>query len=371
MFTEPDATTAAAGTQRARRLRVSSSAPRWVRRSPRPTTPPRPRMPMRRVSPPEAPILPLRITLASWPGRPAPLADSRWVQSTQRCPPAAPCRTSTATPITYAAIRGSSRPMVRTVSIIASCPPLDSATALRSAENCGRCVTWTEVRSSKRTLRLYSGRRRFCMAQMDRMVSVAAVALAAMAPNIVPAQALSDQWQFGASIYGWLPSIRGNTTFPAGSSSVSVDASQIVDHLKFVGMGTFSVQKDRWGAFTDFIYLDVGASKSGTRDLTVGGIALPAGVSADASLDIKSSIWTLAGSYRVLADPGASLDVFAGARSIEIKQNLRWQFSADIGGLTPPPRSGANEVKLNNVDGIVGAKGRYAFGAHREWDVPY
>lgn len=209
------------------------------------------------------------------------------------------------------------------------------------------------------------------MVRMDRMVSAAAVALAAMAPNIVPAQALSDQWQFGASIYGWLPSIRGNTTFPAGSSSVSVDASQIVDHLKFVGMGTFSVQKDRWGAFTDFIYLDVGASKSGTRDLTVGGIALPAGVSADASLDIKSSIWTLAGSYRVLADPGASLDVFAGARSIEIKQNLRWQFSADIGGLTPPPRSGANEVKLNNVDGIVGAKGRYAFGANREWYVPY
>jgi len=209
------------------------------------------------------------------------------------------------------------------------------------------------------------------MWQMQRMVGAAAMAAAVMAPNAVSAQALSDQWQFGASIYGWLPDIHGNTTFPAGGSNLSVSASQIIGNLKFAGMGTFAAQKDHWGVFTDLIYLDVGGSKSGTRDLTVGNVTLPAGVSANASLDVKSSIWTLAGSYRVMADPGSSFDVFAGFRSIELKQDLRWQFSADIGGIAPPPRSGGSEAKINNIDGIVGAKGRYAFGANREWYVPY
>jgi hypothetical protein len=50
------------------------------------------------------------------------------------------------------------------------------------------------------------------------------MAVSAMAPTVVPAQQLSDQWQFRASIYGWLPDIGGNTTFPAGTgSSINVN----------------------------------------------------------------------------------------------------------------------------------------------------
>jgi hypothetical protein len=210
------------------------------------------------------------------------------------------------------------------------------------------------------------------MRQIQRIVAAAAIAVAAAAPAVAAAEELSNQFTYGASIYGWLPDIRGHTSFPAnGGSSISVDASQILDNLKFVGMGTLSVQKDRWGAFSDFIYLNVGGSKSGTRDLTVGGITLPGGITADANLDIKSSIWTLAGSYRLIADPTTTFDVFAGARQIQLKENLNWTFSADIGGISPPPRTGSNSQKINNIDGIVGAKGRYAFGANHEWYVPY
>lgn len=213
------------------------------------------------------------------------------------------------------------------------------------------------------------------MGQMRKMVNAAAMVAAAMVPTVVSAQPLSDQWQFGASVYGWLPSIRGSTTFPAGGSRLDVDvdvsAKQIIDHLKFTAMGAFEAQKGRWGVFTDFIYLDVGGSKSAARNLTIGGVALPAGITADASLDIKSAIWTLGGSYRVVAEPGTSLDVFAGARLIELKQRLGWQFSADIGGIAPPPRSGGSDVKRSNVDAIVGVKGRYAFPSNREWFIPY
>ena len=186
------------------------------------------------------------------------------------------------------------------------------------------------------------------MVRIKRMVNVAAIAVSAMAPTVVPAQQLSDQWQFRASIYGWLPDIGGNTTFPAGTgSSINVNADKIIDSLKFTFMGTFEAQKGRWGAFTDVIYLDVGGSKSGTRDLTIGHVTLPAGISADASLDIKAWVWTLAGTYRVVADPGATLDVLAGARLLDIEEKLNWQFSADIVGVAPPPRTGSNELKDN------------------------
>lgn len=210
------------------------------------------------------------------------------------------------------------------------------------------------------------------MVQMQRMVSVAAIAVVAMAPTLVSAQQLSDQWQFRASVYGWLPDIGGKTTFPAGTgTSINVDSSTIIDSLKFAFMGTFEAQKGRWGAFTDVIYLDVGGSKSQTRDLTVGGVSLPAGVTADANLDLKGLVWTLAGSYRVATDPGATLDVLAGARLLDIEEKLGWQFSANIGGISPPPRTGSSEVSFDNWDAIIGVKGRLAFGANREWFVPY
>ena len=181
--------------------------------------------------------------------------------------------------------------------------------------------------------------------KMKTMMGVATL-VAAMAPTVASAQQPSDQWQFRASIYGWLPDIGGTTTFPAGTgTSINVSSDQIIDSLKFTFMGTFEAQKGRWGAFTDVIYLDVGGSKSGTRELTVGNVTLPAGVTADAQLDIKAWVWTLAGTYRVASDPGFTMDVLAGARLLDVEEKLGWQFSADLGGIAPPPRTGNSELK--------------------------
>jgi hypothetical protein len=210
------------------------------------------------------------------------------------------------------------------------------------------------------------------MRTMRSLVSAMALAVTAIAPTGATAQQPTDQWQFRASIYGYLPDIGGTTTFPAGTgTSISVSSDQIIDTLKFTFMGTFEAQKGRWGAFTDVIYLDVGGSKSGTRDLTVGNVTLPAGVTADAQLDIKAWVWTLAGTYRVASDPGFTMDVLAGARLFDVEEKLGWQFSANLGGIAPPPRIGNSEIKQDYWDGIVGVKGRLAFGANREWFVPY
>ena len=81
--------------------------------------------------------------------------------------------------------------------------------------------------------------------------------------------------------------------------------------------------------------------------------------------------WTLAGSYRVVPDVRSPVDVFAGARMLDIKEKLGWQLSGNVGSVPLPGRSGNLETKAQNWDAIVGVKGRMAFGAERKWFVPY
>jgi hypothetical protein len=212
---------------------------------------------------------------------------------------------------------------------------------------------------------------------MNRIAAAAVCAAGVLLPATAGAQS-PDAWQFGASIYGWLPSIKGTTTFPpppgggSGSSSdVTVDAADIIDSLKFVLMGTFEARKGRWGGFTDFIYMDLGNTKSQTRDFLLGGLQVPADVSGSVTYDMKSYVWTLAGEYRAVAEPGIEVDTFLGARMIDVTQTLNYSLSGNVGSIALPDRSGSRKVSMTNWDAIVGVKGRYSFGAERQWFVPY
>jgi hypothetical protein len=196
------------------------------------------------------------------------------------------------------------------------------------------------------------------------------VAVVSSAPSTLCAEELSDDWQFGVAIYGWLPDIGGHTNLPIGSSIIDIDVSTILDHLKMAGMGTFQVQKDRWGAFTDVVYLDVGDSKSQTRQLEIGGDPLPSGVTANANFDLQTVIWTLAGSYRVIASEAGTFDILLGTRFASLKQQLDWEFIGAFGSITPPPRTGIREESVDLWDGIVGVKGQFGLGAKKKWMVP-
>jgi hypothetical protein len=188
-------------------------------------------------------------------------------------------------------------------------------------------------------------------------------------------QAYSDSgtWRYAASINGYLPSIGGKTTFPADSSGsgINVTADTIIDNLKFTFMGSFDASNGRWGVFTDVLYLDVGGTKSQTRDFSIGNIGLPADTNADLSLDLKGLIWTLAGEYRAASDPDLTMDVLAGARLFDIKQKLGWAISGNLGPIAASGRSGSVEVGDKVWDAIVGVKGRYSFGESRKWSVPF
>ena len=209
-------------------------------------------------------------------------------------------------------------------------------------------------------------------------VSKAAAALLAVGTVVTgtvaaqTTQTLPDAWKYEAIIYGYLPQIGGTANFKTGTSAnISVDASKIIDNLKFAFMGWLAAQKGPVGLFTDIMYMDVSGGKSASRDLNIAGVVIPAGITADANLAVKAALWTLGASYRFVATPEQNFDLFGGARLIDLKENLSWNFSADVGPFVGPLRQGSSEVSFQHWDAIVGAKGQYRFGERREWSIPY
>jgi hypothetical protein len=122
---------------------------------------------------------------------------------------------------------------------------------------------------------------------------------------------------------------------------------------------------------TDVIYMDVGSSNNGTRKASIGRRELPVDAAANIDLDLKSWIWTLAGYYRALDQSGLTLNVVAGARYLDVEQEVDWDVTGNVGPIPVPDRSGEAKASLTNWDAIIGVRGRYAFGAQKAWFVPY
>lgn len=201
--------------------------------------------------------------------------------------------------------------------------------------------------------------------------AVAALATAAaLAPAAVAAQA-ADAWQFDAALYLYLPSVDGTTRFGnGGASDATVDVAKLLESLNATFQASFEARRGQWGGYTDFVYVNFSHANSSTRELSIGGIPLPADVSAATDLGLKGSAWTLAGLYRAVPDPVSPLDVIAGARLLDIKQTLAWQLSGNIGQFPVQGQARTQEASVHSLDAIVGVKGRVALGGSK-WYVPY
>jgi len=199
------------------------------------------------------------------------------------------------------------------------------------------------------------------------------LALAGLAPVAAQAETADDSWQYSASIYLWLPSIGGDTSFPSGSGGSSIDVSgeDVLDALKMAFMGTVSAKKDKWGLWSDLVYADFGDSKDGSRDFTIGDVGIPADVDAHLSLDIKTWIWTVAGTYEFAKTPKYTADLLAGARYLDVTETLGWSINGDISGLPPVSKTGSSEVNPSFWDAIVGVKGVAYLGNEHKWFIPY
>lgn len=203
--------------------------------------------------------------------------------------------------------------------------------------------------------------------------AVLAIGITGLTPAAAQAQAASDQWQWTMAVYGWFPGISGQTAFPVpgGAPSFDVSADSLIDALKFAATGTLEGHKGKWGLVTDLVYTDIGGSQNGTRDFTIGQAQIPAAVSANMSLDMKSWIWTFAGLYSVASSPEGTADLVFGGRLIYVDETLNWNLDGDISGLPLTPRSGSTSIDMSNWDAIIGLKGRLNLGSEGKWFIPY
>lgn len=197
---------------------------------------------------------------------------------------------------------------------------------------------------------------------------VLAAALAAGSPLAVQAQATDDPWQFEVSLYGWFPGISGTTSFPPSGSGPRIDVSMgdVLDALKFAFFGTFEARKGPWGVWTDLAYADLGASHGTTLTVRQPNQP-PVNVRANADLDIKTWIWTVAGLYGLKNDREGTMDLLFGARLLDMTNTLNWSLA----GPGPIAPNGTKEVSDSYWDGIVGLKGRALLGDERKWFVPF
>ncbi len=193
------------------------------------------------------------------------------------------------------------------------------------------------------------------------------------AADDVIATAQSDKWQFSSTVYLWLPDIHGTVNFPVlgTSQDIGVDANTLLNHLNLAALGAFDVHHGAWGAFTDVIYMNVGATKSNTSNFTIGNIGIPVATTADLRWSMKSWIVTVAPEYRVVADTAWTLDLLVGVRYLSLSNTLDWSITGALGPLPPVNRTGTSSADKDNWQGIVGLKGQYAFGPDGRWSVPF
>ena len=189
-------------------------------------------------------------------------------------------------------------------------------------------------------------------------------AAAVLLPTMAHAQSgeapPADTWRYGLSVYGYLPSIGGSASTPLaqGGPTLNVDAGKIIDALKLTFMASFDANNGRYGFFTDFIYLDLGGAKQGSRDFTINRVPVSGSTAANLDWGLRGVVWTLAGQHRLPTTPGVSMDLFAGARMFSLEPSLRWDIQGSLDGLGGGSRIGEASERETVWDGIVGAKAR-------------
>lgn len=175
----------------------------------------------------------------------------------------------------------------------------------------------------------------------------------------------TQAWSHEATVYFWLPSVDGTSTFPSSGGDVSVDAGDILSALDMAFMGAIESRNGPWSVIADFIYLDLSDSANSTVNFSPGP---GPGINIDTAVDMRIKGWTSTlllghalhetGDYRV--------DLAAGMRYFDLDADATLALNGPLPP-TPPPRSLSQTAQL--FDAIVAVRGRYAFNP--DWSLRY
>lgn len=206
------------------------------------------------------------------------------------------------------------------------------------------------------------------------LITAAIFTVTAQAQSAAPA----DPWKFSITPYFWAPNINGTLNYgvptgAGGSPSVEVGPNDWLEALSAALLISGEVRKDRWLAFTDFIYLDFSSEDSAVKSVDFGGSLVSSSANVTTSSSLRGLVWTLGAGYAALQDRPVMLDVFGGLRYAGLEASTDWQLSVAVsgpGGGQTFPRAGSISERMDLWDGIIGVKGRVWFGSSN-WSIPY
>jgi hypothetical protein len=121
-------------------------------------------------------------------------------------------------------------------------------------------------------------------------------------------------WDEGAvTVYGWLPGITGNETFPSGEPIVDFDTPSVLEMLNFAFFGAGEIRRDRVGLLFDVEYADL--SQDGSAEQTL----LPGAEPLSGSVGTKLLMATGAVTYRAYERERGFVDVYGGVRAFDVE----------------------------------------------------
>lgn len=208
------------------------------------------------------------------------------------------------------------------------------------------------------------------------LVTLAAFVLSG--PVLAGEPVQDNQWTFSITPYLWLPNINCDLKYSippgaSGSPDVEVGPNDYLESLNAVLMITGEVRRERFLAFTDYIYLDFSDEDGTVEDVDFGGSLISVGVSGSTESSFRGAAWTLAGGYAVVPGRPVDLNAFGGFRYFGIKASTGWRLELDVAGPGDGqtfPRTGDISEREDLWDGIVGIKGRCWLG-DSNWAIPY
>jgi hypothetical protein len=115
------------------------------------------------------------------------------------------------------------------------------------------------------------------------------------------------------------------------------------------------------------LYTSFGSQETKVRNVTGPAGFVRTQIDRSAKTELSTTVWTLAGGYRVIDRDDIELDLMAGARYLTMDSDLTLSLRGVDGRF-----EGGRKVSLDQDtwDGIVGVRGRILFHGN-DWYIPY
>jgi len=189
-----------------------------------------------------------------------------------------------------------------------------------------------------------------------------------------------DDLTFTLTPYLWLPSIGGNLNLPvpagstgAPSSSINMDADDLLDDLEMVFVMEMELRKERWFFAADFIYMDISDSAGKVKSIDFGGSRVKTTLDIGTDMELKSFVTTFGGGYQIVDREWLQMGIFLGARYLWMEADVNWNLSATVTGPLAShtfARTGSLKESGDVWNGVGGVRGRFRLG-DSHWFIPF